>query len=287
VAKPVVRDTLLTAASVVCFAANSLLCRMALRPGLIDAPSFMNVRFASGAVVLSLLARRDGGGRGLLREGSFRGAFWLAFYAVTFSFAYLRLPASAGALILFGVVQLTMTSWGLFRGERPTAIEWLGHALAFAGLLALTVPGLTAPDLKGALLMICAGVGWGFYSVHGRAAKGAIASNAGHFLRALPFTLLVSIAFAGSAHVEARGLILALTSGMVASGLGYIIWYSALRALTSTQAGIVQLAVPAIAAAGGVLLLGESLSPRLLGAGAAILLGILVAKLAPNSTPAV
>ena len=287
--RSLLRETLLVVTSLICFAANSLLCRMALRPGLIDAPSFMNIRLASGALVLTLLAGRGaasagdarsrGGGRGPLREGTFRGALWLAFYAVTFSFAYLRLPAGAGALILFGVVQLTMTGWGLLRGERPVPLEWLGHALAFAGLLVLTLPGLSAPDPRGALLMTCAGVGWAFYSLHGRAAKSAVASNAGHFLRALPFTLLVSAVTFGSAHLELRGLLLALASGVVASGLGYVIWYSALKSLSSTQAGIVQLAVPAIAAAGGVLLLGESLSPRLLGAGAAILVGILVAKL--------
>jgi drug/metabolite transporter (DMT)-like permease len=273
------RDSALTAASLICFAANSLLCRMALRPGLIDAPSFMNIRFASGALVLTVLAGRNEKGRGPLREGTFRGALWLSFYAVTFSFAYLRLPAGAGALILFGVVQLTMTGWGLLRGERPAALEWLGHALAFTGLLVLTLPGLSAPDPRGALLMTCAGIGWAFYSLHGREAKSAVASNAGHFIRALPFTLLVSVVLLGSAHLEPRGVLLALASGVLASGVGYVIWYSALKSLSSTQAGIVQLAVPAIAAAGGVLLLGESLSPRLLGAGAAILIGILVSKL--------
>ncbi|HEX4385544.1 MAG TPA: DMT family transporter [Myxococcales bacterium] len=277
--RPSLRDSALTVASLICFAANSLLCRMALRPGLIDAPSFMNIRFASGAIVLALLAGRNEEGRGPLREGTFRGALWLAFYAVTFSFAYLRLPAGAGALILFGVVQLTMTGWGLLRGERPAALEWLGHVLAFTGLLVLTLPGLSAPDPRGALLMTCAGIGWAFYSLHGRAAKSAVASNAGHFIRALPFTLAVSAITIGSAHLQLRGVLLALASGVLASGLGYVIWYSALKSLSSTQAGIVQLAVPAIAAAGGVLLLGEALSPRLLGAGAAILIGILVSKL--------
>jgi drug/metabolite transporter (DMT)-like permease len=279
VPRPSLRDSALTVASLICFAANSLLCRMALRPGLIDAPSFMNIRFASGAIVLALLAGRNEEGRGPLREGTFRGALWLAFYAVTFSFAYLRLPAGAGALILFGVVQLTMTGWGLLRGERPAALEWLGHVLAFTGLLVLTLPGLSAPDPRGALLMTCAGIGWAFYSLHGRAAKSAVASNAGHFIRALPFTLAVSAITIGSAHLQLRGVLLALASGVLASGLGYVIWYSALKSLSSTQAGIVQLAVPAIAAAGGVLLLGEALSPRLLGAGAAILIGILVSKL--------
>jgi drug/metabolite transporter (DMT)-like permease len=273
------RNALLTAAAMCCFAANSLLCRTALRPGLIDAPTFMNVRFVSGAIVLALLASRGAGGRGPLREGTFRGAIWLALYAIAFSFAYLRLPAGAGALILFGVVQLTMTAWGIARGERPSRLEWLGLAVALSGLLALTLPGLSAPDPIGALLMAAAGFGWAFYSLHGKKAKDPVASNAGHFLRVLPFTLAVSVAFAGSAHAEPRGIALALASGALASGVGYAIWYAALRGLSSTQAGVVQLSVPALAAGGGVLLLGESLSPRLAGSGTAILAGILIAKL--------
>jgi drug/metabolite transporter (DMT)-like permease len=274
----VLRNFVLTAISLCCFAANSLLARMALRPHLIDPPSYMNLRMGSGFVVLALLARRQTGGESLLRQGSFRGAAWLVFYAVTFTFAYLRLPASVGALILFGVVQLTMTSYGLVRGERPGPVEWMGHALAFGGLLALTLPGISAPDPKGALLMTGAGVGWGFYSLHGRAATSPIASNAGHFVRALPLTLAVSLLTLRNAHIEPRGAVLALTSGLLTSGLGYVIWYTALRSLSSAQAGIVQLLVPALATLGGVLLLGETLSPRLLGAGAAILLGILIAK---------
>jgi drug/metabolite transporter (DMT)-like permease len=281
----VLRNFVLTAVSLCCFAANSLLARMALRPGLIDPPSYMNIRLGSGMVVLVLLARRQTGGESLLRQGSFRGALWLVFYAVTFTFAYLRLPASAGALILFGVVQLTMTSYGLFRGERPGRVEWMGHALAFGGLLALTLPGLSAPDPKGALLMTCAGVGWGFYSLHGRAATSAIATNAGHFVRAFPHTLAVSVLTFHSAHVDARGAALALTSGLVTSGLGYVIWYTALQALSSALAGNGQLLVPALATVGGVLLLGETLSPRLLGAGAAILLGILIAKASERAVP--
>jgi len=256
-----------------CFAANSLLCRMALRPGLIDAPTFMNVRFVSGAVVLAFLARK------LPREGTFKGALWLALYAITFSFAYLRLTAAAGALILFGVVQVVMISWGVFRGERPAAKDWIGVTIALAGLIALTLPGLSSPNPIGALLMMIAGIGWAFYSLHGKASKSPVAANAGHFLRALPFTLAVSAITFPSAHAEPRGVALALASGMIASGVGYVIWYAALRGLSSAQAGIVQLSVPAIAATGGVIFIGESLSPRLLAAGTVILAGILIAKL--------
>jgi drug/metabolite transporter (DMT)-like permease len=259
---PSVRSAALTILALVCLAANSVLCRMALRPDLIDAPTFMNVRFASGALVLSLLALREKRDP-RSREGSWRGALWLALYAIAFSFAYLRLAAGAGALILFGVVQLTMLGWGFVHGERLANLELCGLALALAGLVALTLPGLSAPDPIGAGLMAIAGVGWGFYSLHGRRAKNAILANAAHFQRALPFTLLVSLIFLRTAHGSERGFLLALLSGVVASGCGYILWYAALKQLSSAQAGIVQLSVPAIAAAGGV----------------AILLGILITKL--------
>jgi drug/metabolite transporter (DMT)-like permease len=266
-----VQNALLTIVALCCFAANSLLTRMALRTDLIDAPTFMNVRLASGALVLAIISRKW--------EGSWRGAMYLALYAIAFSFAYLRLTASTGALILFSVVQLTMMIHGIAKGERPTAREWAGVAIAFAGLIALTLPGLAAPDPLGVLLMFAAGIGWGFYSLAGKGAKSPMAANAGHFLKALPFTLAVSALTFPHAHFEARGVVLGLASGMVASGLGYIIWYAALRGLSSAQAGIVQLAVPALAAAGGVIFIGETLSPRLVGSGTAILAGILIAKL--------
>jgi drug/metabolite transporter (DMT)-like permease len=274
------RIAALTCAALCCFAANSLLCRMALRPGLIDPASFMTLRLASGAAVLWILARRGPKPDAVLQGGSWRGALWLFAYAVTFSFAYLRLTAGTGALILFGVVQATMLSAGLWSGERPRLLEWLGLLLAAFGLLALTLPGLSAPDPIGAGLMICAGVSWAFYSLRGRAALRPLASNAGNFLRAVPLSIAVSLLGFKSARADLRGVLLAFASGAVASGIGYSIWYTALRGLTSTRAAVVQLAVPALAAAGGILLLAETLSPRLILAGSAILGGVLLATLA-------
>lgn len=293
------RTAAFTGAALCCFAANSLLCRMALRPGLIDAASFMTIRLGSGAAVLWLLARHGrwsgaGGGGGETsaalgaarapgeegQRGSWRGALWLFGYAVTFSFAYLRLTAGMGALILFGVVQATMLGSGLWSGERPRLLEWLGLILAVGGLVALTLPGLSAPDPRGALLMACAGVGWAGYSLRGRTASQPVRSNAGNFLRAVPLSVAVSLLTLGAARADVRGALLAAASGAVASGLGYCIWYAVLPSLSSTRAAIVQLAVPALAAAGGVLLLGETLSLRLIGAGGAILGGVLLATLA-------
>jgi drug/metabolite transporter (DMT)-like permease len=270
----------LTVAALCCFAANSLLCRMALRPGFIDPVSFMSVRLVSGAAVLWLLAQGSDRADGQRVAGGWLGAVWLFAYASAFSFAYLRLPAGTGALILFGVVQATMIGAGVARGERPGALEWSGLLISVSGLFALTLPGLSAPDPRGALLMVCAGVGWALYSLRGRATARPIASNAGHFLRAVPLTLAVSTLTLAHAHATFRGLMLAVASGAVASGIGYVIWYAALRGLSSSRAGMVQLAVPALAAGGGVVLLRETLSVRLVASGVAILGGVLLATVA-------
>ncbi|GAC1536311.1 MAG: DMT family transporter [Myxococcales bacterium] len=249
-------------------------------PGLIDPASFMTLRLGSGAAVLWLLSRAGRRPDGLGQGGSWAGALSLFGYAVTFSFAYQRLTAGTGALVLFGVVQATMLGWGLWSGERPRALEWLGLLLAVGGLVALTLPGLSAPDPQGAGLMAFAGIGWAAYSLLGRTAARPVAANAGNFLRALPLSLAVSLLTRGAARAGLRGVLLAVASGAVASGLGYCIWYAALPALTRTRAAIVQLAVPALAAAGGVLLLGETVSLRLVGSGGAILGGVLIATLA-------
>lgn len=273
------RLVLLTSASLCCFAANSLLCRLALRPDLIDPASFMTVRLASGALVLWLLARPGRAPADPPAGGGWAGALWLFAYAVCFSFAYAHLTAGTGALILFGTVQATMIGVGMAVGERPRAAEWVGLLVAAGGLVALALPGLGAPDPAGAALMAGAGVGWAFYSLRGRSASRPVVANARNFARALPLSLAVSaLGFAG-AHASAAGLALALASGAVASGLGYVLWYAALRGLSSTRAGIVQLSVPALAAAGGVLLLHEALTARLLASGAAILGGVLLATL--------
>ncbi len=278
------RTLLLTAAAMVAFAGNSLLCREALAAGEIDAGAFTGVRLASGALVLAVLA----GGRRGWRGGSWSSAAALFTYAAPFSYAYLELGAGVGALILFAVVQATMIGWAIARGERPHSLVWLGLALALVGLSALTAPGLVglgaapgdAPDPAAAALMALAGAAWGVYSLRGRGgAHDPLAATAGNFLRSLPLAtlLVVAVALSGAAVASPRGILLAAASGGLASGVGYAIWYAALRGLTATSAAIVQLVVPALAAAGGVALLDERLTARVALAGAAILGGVALA----------
>jgi drug/metabolite transporter (DMT)-like permease len=267
----------LTALAMIAFAANSILCRMALAEGAIDAGSFTAVRIASGAIALTLIVLTRGAGAQVLAAGSWRGAAALVGYAIAFSFAYLALGASTGALILFGSVQMTMIGVGLARGERLTPLQALGAAAAAAGLVYLLSPGLRAPPLLSALLMALAGVAWGIYSLIGRAAQkfDPTLVTAGNFLRGVPLALL-PLVFVGYYDLSPRGLLLAAISGAITSGLGYVIWYSALKGLKASEAAIVQLTVPAIAAAGAVIFLSEPLSTRFFIAAAAILGGVAI-----------
>ncbi|MDB4969728.1 MAG: Permease of the drug/metabolite transporter [Myxococcales bacterium] len=249
---------------------------MALGPRLIDAATFTLVRLGAGALTLVLLATSAGHGR---RGGSWPSALALIAYAAGFSFAYLRLTAAVGALILFGAVQLTMVGAGLARGERPVPREWLGLGLAVAGLVWLTRPDASAPDPLGVVLMLAAGASWGIYSLRGRGVQQPLAATADNFVRALPAAVAVSLVTLGHAHVTARGVGLAAASGALASGVGYSVWYAALRGLTATRAAVVQLLVPVLAALGAVLLLHEHLGERLLVAGAAIICGVAIAVL--------
>ena len=263
------------------FAANSLLCRAALGRGAIDAASFTSVRLIAGAVVLALLTVR-GGGRPMA-EGDFRGAAALFGYAAAFSFAYLRLGAAAGALILFGVVQLTMVGTAVARGERLRLRAGIGMALACGGLLWLMLPGAAAsgaPDPVGAALMAVAGAAWGVYSLLGRRASKPLLATAGNFCRSVAFVplLLLPLLVRPAGFVATpRGILLAVVSGALASGLGYALWYAALPALGATRAAILQLTVPVLAGVGAVAILGETANPRLLTAGAAVLGGVALA----------
>ena len=265
-------------AALCAFAANSLLTRLALGGGLIDAPTFTAVRIVAGALMLSALAGRRLKGAG----GGWVSGLALFAYAAPFSFAYLRIGAGVGALLLFGAVQVTMIAWGLWKGERPGALVWLGFATALAGLAGLTLPGATRPDLAGAGFMILAGAAWGVYSLRGRSSPDPVASNARNFLwAALPALALVRLE-----HVTPKGLLLAAISGALTSGLGYAIWYRALRGMGAVKAGVVQLPVPVLTALGAVLFLGEPLTGRLLAASAAVLGGIaLVLAARAASTP--
>lgn len=270
---PALRTMLLTSAAMLAFAANSLLCRLALREGGIDPASFGSIRLVSGAIALAVIVR-------MRTEPSSHGrADWLSAvmlfaYVAFFSFAYLSLSAGTGALILFGAVQLTMFSAGLRSGEMFGPVAWFGLGLAVAGLVYLVSPGVAAPPPLGAVLMALAGVAWGVYSLRGRGTPDPLAITAVNFAWAAPLALGLSVLFFARAHADARGIALAVASGALTSGIGYVIWYAALRGLSSLRAATVQLSVPLIAAFGGVAFLSEAVTPRLVAATVAILGGI-------------
>ena len=270
---PALRTVLLTSITMVAFASNSLLCRLALQHAAIDAASFSSIRLVSGAVVLAVLARASAG-RAAPARVDWAAATMLFLYVAFFSFAYLTLSAGTGALILFGAVQLTMLAAGLRAGERFDALGWAGFALAAGGLVYLVSPGVTAPTPLGAALMTVAGVAWGVYSLRGRGLDNPLAATASNFLRAAPMALALSLLLYGRARASPAGILLALASGALTSGIGYVIWYAALKGLSAIRAAAVQLSVPPIAAFGAVLFLAEPLSPRLAAASAAILGGI-------------
>jgi drug/metabolite transporter (DMT)-like permease len=268
----------LTVAALIGFAANSLLCRAALGAETIDAASFTAIRIGAGALTLVALAR--GTFRG---AGSWPSAGALFAYAAAFSFAYLRLTTATGALILFGTVQTTMIGWGVVRGARPGVLEWLGIAVAFGGLVTLLLPGLATPDPIGAAMMSIAGVAWGIYSLRGRGTTQPLAATADNFVRAVPMIalLLLVIPLAGGT-LSAEGAVLAATSGAIASGIGYSLWYAALPQLGAVRAAVVQLSVPLLATGGGAAILGEAFTLPLAIATVAILGGIGLSVVAKN-----
>lgn len=265
------------------FAFNSILCRMALREGEIDAAGFTTVRLAAGAITLALISASMGNVRNALRSGRWASAFFLFAYAICFSFAYLGLTAGMGALILFGSVQMTMIAASVARGERPRWTEVAGVAVAFVGLIYLFLPGLAAPPLISSLLMAGAGAAWGFYTLRGKGSSDPLAETTGNFVRSVPMILIAAIPFLSGAHISARGALLAVLSGSLASGVGYSVWYAALRHHTATRAAVLQLSVPVIAAAGGIIILSEPPTIRLAGASVLILGGILLAIFARTS----
>jgi drug/metabolite transporter (DMT)-like permease len=271
------QTALLTAAALTAFAFNSILTRLALGRGLIDAAGFTTVRLAAGALVLALLVRREAGSWRPLRWPGPSGPMALFAYAAPFSFAYLRIGAATGALALFGTVQLSMIGWGVWHGERPATRTWLGLILAAIGLSALTLPAARRPDPLGLLLMVVAGVAWAAYSLQGRQATDPLAANARAFLWSLPLVLPLAFVAVDPPGWSPSGLVLAAASGAVTSGLGYATWYRALQGLTATQAAVVQLGVPVLAAVAAVALLGEALDLRLVSSGALVIGGVALA----------
>ncbi len=272
-AGPTARTIGLTCLAMLAFAANSILCRLALATGAIDPASFTLVRILSGAAALWLILALSKKGRRM--QGSWPAAFALFAYAAAFSFAYIGLSAGAGALLLFGAVQATMVTTGLVKGERLSAPQWLGFIVALAGLCALLLPGAAAPPLVGSVLMVVSGIAWGVYSLLGRGTADPLAATTGNFLRAAPMAVaMMTATLVFGIGISSAGLLYGMLSGVLASGAGYAIWYAALRGLSPVQGASVQLSVPVITALAGAAILGESLTTRLILCSIAVLGGI-------------
>jgi len=268
------RIVVYTTFALVAFAFNSILCRLALRGEEADATGFTAVRLASGAIMLIVISYFFSKQGRSIKRGSWPSAFFLFAYAICFSFAYLGLTAGTGTLILFGSVQLTMVVVAIFRGERPPVLEWLGLATAVGGLVYLVFPGLASPPLNSSLLMAAAGASWGAYTLRGKTTGDPLADTTGNFIRSLPMAAIIAIIFLPNLHLSTRGIVLAVLSGAITSGIGYTVWYSVVKDQTTTRAAVLQLAVPVIAATAGVLLLDEIATVRLAIAAALILGGI-------------
>ncbi|NQV70445.1 MAG: DMT family transporter [Pseudohongiella sp.] len=278
------KTVILTTLALIAFAANSVLCRLALGGGTIDAASFTVIRLIAGIIVLfiiaafaaPLIAATPSKSESIQSRGSWQAGAMLFLYAVTFSFAYISLDTGTGALILFGSVQITMILWSLITGTRLQRLEWAGVVVAFAGFVYLVMPGVSAPSLTGFLLMTSAGIAWGIYTLKGRGSASPLMDTTFNFVRTIPFLLILLLLTFQQAELSMQGAVLASLSGGLASGVGYTIWYSALRGLSSTQAAVVQLSVPIIAAMGGVVIVSEPITARLLLSTCLILGGIVL-----------
>lgn len=275
---------LLTSLAMIAFAGNSLLSRVGLADGAMDAASFSAIRLVVGAGVLAVLVASMGKTReAIMSESHWLSASALFIYATAFSFAYIWLDTGLGALILFFMVQATMIGWGLATGYRPQILEWCGLAIAFVAFFVLVSPGAAAPDIIATLVMVLAGIAWGMYSLYGRKVQDPIAATAGNFIRTVPMAIIMialMAIFGDGARLSPLGLAAAAASGALTSALGYVIWYDCLKHLTPSKAAIIQLSAPAIAAMMGVIVLGEQLSLKLILCTIAILGGIALALLA-------
>lgn len=276
---------ILSAITLIAFAANSVLCRLALGSGAIDAASFTILRLLSGAVTLAIVVTFAHRKRPVTSRGSWRGAGSLFLYAATFSYAYITLETGTGALILFGAVQTTMIVGSLLSGTRLRVPEWVGAFVAFSGFLYLVLPNVTTPSIAGFMFMSAAGIAWGIYTLIGRTSAAPLGDTAFNFIRSLPFVLVLIPFAVGSFSITTKGALLAVLSGGLASGIGYALWYTALRGLSRVQAAVAQLFVPIIAAGGGILFAAEELSLRFIIASVLVLGGIFIAVFR-RSTPA-
>jgi drug/metabolite transporter (DMT)-like permease len=278
-----IKTILFTGLALIAFAANSVLCRLALGESAIDASTFTIVRLLAGAIVLTVIMSiskiKSNSNTNSSTKGSWPASIALFIYGLTFSFAYVTLDTATGALILFGSVQIAMILMSIFSGNRLHISEWFGMAIAFTGFVYLILPGVTTPSVIGFLLMTVSGIAWGIYTLKGRGSKNPIMDTAFNFLRTMPFVIILAIVTFKYAHYSSEGILLAVLSGSIASGIGYMIWYSALSGLSVTQAAVLQLLVPVIAAVGGIIFVSESISFRLTVSSAMILGGILMVVL--------
>lgn len=275
----VIKTSIFTALALIAFAANSVLCRLALGEGTIDAASFTVIRLLSGALVLLALIMPGRDKEASSSRGSWPASLMLFIYAVAFSFAYISLDTGTGALVLFGSVQITMILLSLVSGNRLHLVEWAGVLIAFGGFVYLLLPEVSSPSVVGFLLMTVAGIAWGLYTLKGRGSDNPLMDTAYNFFRTIPFVLILLIMAMQNAHYSAEGVLLAILSGGIASGLGYTIWYIALGGLATTQAAVVQLSVPVIAAFGGVIFVSEAITVRLTLSASMVLGGILLVVL--------
>ncbi|MBB1437279.1 DMT family transporter [Shewanella sp. SG41-4] len=287
---------LYTLIALVAFAANSVLCRMALStqqtPALIDPSSFTAIRLVAGALVLWLLmllrSTKTTVSNSASRGSMFAGGL-LFIYAVTFSYAYVLLDTATGALILFAAVQISMMLISYFQGQRLTLLEWIGALLAFSGFAYLVLPGVSAPSMTGLVLMAISGCAWGGYTLLGKKSVNPLFDTGYNFIRSLPLVAVMIlvvwllpqltsasqlVSIPQATVLSAKGVLLAVLSGAIASGIGYALWYQALRGLTSTHAAVLQLTVPVIAAVGGILFLDEVISFHLSVSAGIIFVGI-------------
>lgn len=277
--RPLLKTIVLTVLALIAFAANSVLCRLALGNGAIDASSFTIVRLLSGTAVLLMIVAATRKIKDSSTKGSWVASVMLFLYAATFSYAYISLDTGTGALILFGSVQITMILLSLLSGTRLHSSEWAGIAIAFSGFVYLVLPGISTPSATGFLLMTIAGIAWGIYTLKGRGSTDPLMDTAYNFLRTTPLVLLLALVALSSLNYSAEGLFLALLSGGITSGIGYTIWYIALGGLSSTQAAVLQLSVPVIAALGGVIFVSEAITLRLTTSAVLVLGGILMVVL--------
>lgn len=268
----------LTVLALIAFAANSVLCRLALDGGAIDAAGFTVIRLVAGAVVL-LVFWVSGKRRGMTGRGGWMASLMLFVYALAFSYAYITLETGTGALILFGAVQISMIVLSFMSGDRLRTVEWAGLLIAFSGLVYLVLPGVSAPSPAGFVLMSVSGVAWGVYTLIGRNSASPVMDTACNFLRTIPLAVLLAIVTLRFSHYSLPGILLAVLSGGLASGVGYTLWYMALNGLSAARAAVVQLLVPVIAAAGGVVFVSETVTLRLMLSAALVLGGVMLVAL--------